>query len=1084
MNRLIVPLGLASLLVAACFSDGGSGGGRSPHVDAGPDQTVRAGSQVILSGRNSDGRDSPILDYRWRVLEGDGIDEDDFIRDTAPNIRFRVPYIDREREWLFQLTVTDAGGRSSSDTVRIRALPANDTDGFLRHFGHNDKLTVVAAVDQALPLVADTPFTLSLQARVAYPVVSGAILPPDVTIGGDGRARRVLELQSREGTWLVTTPPVARSCTAPGNPRYVFPVPPLDIDRLPGVNEGRRDDIDYTVEAILDPGGSGVQGYLCLHKGEPQPGSDLPALAQGAGDPADPAASVQVPLDALLDENRETARAYYAALDPHGSKTTLRDWLDATGFERPAGSIRAGGDAVRARYINAFDLGFGRDMYMRQDPVTGYVYSYVINYPNIDSLLAGINTIATVAMEYAPGPNGGDPFTQFYTFVLDPDSGRHQRVLSMDFDGRGDKYAPGVCMTCHGGIPQRAGEFPRLNGDLFYPDGGNVGARFLPWDVDTFYYSDAQFEHRSHGLPAMPGLERHRQEDAFKAFNSMVLDTAPPPAMRELIEGWYGGEDLPRETFDGDFVPPGWDGHEPLYRRVIGPSCRACHTAHGVGSPVPDFADFAGFDGLRDTIRRYVFEDALMPFARMTKDNFWTVGAPTGARLLADELELILGEPWVGRPKTTLRILEGASVTPDGDHLADGQPIMATAGNAMFTDSFHWTLREEPGGLPVADAGLVGADSRTTGFLPPLPGQYTLEVTLGNAWSSVTTTESLQLTVPRLQPTANTISRNVVVGNSLRFTVDDLGTAGNAPTDIVLTAGPSLGSATVSDDGGVLTYNAPRGILSSPASDQLAYRLEDATGDTASALISITIVDSEVLLATDDSLSVDAEQGVDIPVLLGGPGNVNADGLGVEASAQVVAVGTPDNGGTAEILPDQQTVRYSPRAYAAGSAGSSFTPAFVGTETFDYTIEDDSGARSTATVTVTVRPRADFDLVYSQVLSAQFRCIDCHHTSDNYLGSGQGAGFQSFDTIAQAYSALVLDTSYWQANRSPTYPSAGAWRINCENADHSVLLLHPSSGRHTGGSFAASPDERQIITDWLKEGARYTDGTPAPRCWP
>ena len=51
-------------------------------------------------------------------------------------------------------------------------------------------------------------------------------------------------------------------------------------------------------------------------------------------------------------ESAESATAYYDAVDPSGARTTLSDWLTASGFDD-------GADA-EATYVNDVDLGFGR----------------------------------------------------------------------------------------------------------------------------------------------------------------------------------------------------------------------------------------------------------------------------------------------------------------------------------------------------------------------------------------------------------------------------------------------------------------------------------------------------------------------------------------------------------------------------------------------------------------------------------------------------------------------------------------------------------------------------------------------------
>jgi hypothetical protein len=58
-----------------------------------------------------------------------------------------------------------------------------------------------------------------------------------------------------------------------------------------------------------------------------------------------------------------------------------------------------------------------------------------------------------------------------------------------------------------------------------------MAAQFIPLDLASFQYS---------GLH--PQFERSLQEPDFKVLNSHILESQPKPAIRELIEGWYGGQ--------------------------------------------------------------------------------------------------------------------------------------------------------------------------------------------------------------------------------------------------------------------------------------------------------------------------------------------------------------------------------------------------------------------------------------------------------------------------------------------------------------------------------------------------------------
>ncbi len=112
-----------------------------------------------------------------------------------------------------------------------------------------------------------------------------------------------------------------------------------------------------------------------------------------------------------------------------------------------------------------------------------------------------------------------------------------------------------------------------------------------------------------------------------------------------------------------------------------------------------------------------------------------------------------------------------------------------------------------------------------------------------------------------------------------------------------------------------------------------ALTLEQIDFDAAS--LRILVVGAQ-LTAEDDSETVQEDStDVTLDVLAN-------DVLGPDSgSLDIVAVSTPDNGGTVDVADDLSLI-YSP------------APDFFGDETFTYTIEDAQGNTSTATVTVTV----------------------------------------------------------------------------------------------------------------------------------
>src|SRR5712691_2821860 len=333
----------------------------------------------------------------------------------------------------------------------------------------------------------------------------------------------------------------------------------------------------------------------------------------------------------LQQDTQDSAQAYYDTLDPGPFRTraTFADWKAANGFGTPADA------EASAIYVTHADLGFGRHMHMRR--LGRRVAFYVDNYPSVEDAIAGTRFFATVAMEWSPGPHGKDTdpyFTQFYVFNKKGD-----RITDPILDDHGPKQQPAVCLVCHGGAS---------NDPSYQSNGGNIGAHFIPFDVDAEQFSDK------------PGYTRADQETAFKAFNEAVQSTwdyadpayppGDPPPVLEMIDGWYGGAGHPSPVFLGGATPVGWDvspQSHALYHQVFARSCQTCHSQR---EPFRNFSTYAKFsaaasklpDG-ESLIEQRVFDEGAMPLSQRGFLNFW-LSYPQQPKILAS---------WLGM--TTLR---------------------------------------------------------------------------------------------------------------------------------------------------------------------------------------------------------------------------------------------------------------------------------------------------------------------------------------------------------------------------------------------------------------------------------------------
>lgn len=274
-------------------------------------------------------------------------------------------------------------------------------------------------------------------------------------------------------------------------------------------------------------------------------------------------------------DTKLSACLYYRALgavgecDAQGNPTgaiSFDDWKRQNAFGGPTD--------VAADYVNQRDLNLVRRMVATRSP-SGVIAFYVCNNPGPDGrtqkeiddviadALATQKRVACVAMEYSTvtGANNNQPFTKFYTFG--PDG---SLLLSINLDGRGEKYMPGSCVACHGGTTYN-GRFPEQQTASPY-----LGARFLAFDTGNYLFS------------SQPLLTEAAQSESIYQLNQLVRatelsDTSPTS---ELIKGWYANG----HVLDKAWVPPVWQAEDAVnpgaarfYKELVAISCRTCHAA-------------------------------------------------------------------------------------------------------------------------------------------------------------------------------------------------------------------------------------------------------------------------------------------------------------------------------------------------------------------------------------------------------------------------------------------------------------------------------------------------------------------------
>jgi hypothetical protein len=162
-----------------------------------------------------------------------------------------------------------------------------------------------------------------------------------------------------------------------------------------------------------------------------------------------------------------------------------------------------------------------------------------------------------------------------------------------------------------------------------------------------------------------------------------------------------------------------------------------------------------------------------------------------------------------------------------------------------------------------------------------------------------------------------------------------------APRTLSLVSVDPISGVTVGTLNG-LVYTPP---LDFYGQDLLSYTIQDSTGLRATGTITINVTPvNDPPIAVNDNFVV-VEDSVD-ELLVGVLNNDSGGPNEPDDVIRVIAVGTPNNGGSVRIAANQRDLIYTP------------APGFIGTESFTYTIADQGNLTATATVFVEVEPLA------------------------------------------------------------------------------------------------------------------------------
>lgn len=763
-----------TLLAAGCGGGGGSGVGYQD--DAEPEAlaeilgaststsgtvSARSGSELLLTGKDSEGYDDPVMEFEWRQVDDSGIPVT-LIERSSNTRALTVPWVSAPTTLSFELTVTDSDGKQSRDRVNLRVEPIDDADLFLRLQVDEPSRYQYALVVATEPGEAGGgEFTLTIDTLARWPDREGTT------------RQRVLASETLQGHWPATGLGAPAAGNSFFNPLILRDLPSFDADDVNQHYEAEPDrnlrleldeidDTELLLRFTLESFDRNARVYARRPDGSMR---QLFATANGVVD------SGLVPVDSLHAngglESADSASKYYALID---APATLRAWLERAGF----GATPANQPGVaHANYLNNYDLGFGREMYLRVDSECGDVYSYVNNYPNLENAIQRRNRFATVAMEYSAidGSCHGDKVVKFLAYAPDESSGEDVLARSMNFDGRGEKFIPGVCVACHRGAINDLASLSLDDIDGLDSDSrfalAHMESTFIPWDMDALLFVDddpaitANYDRISQAQ--RDANARETLQPAIRALNEGVLATyrarpARYAAPIKLVHGWYGGyasdgaclpdgsdpmpaviDALPEHDFDGSFIQCGWRQHPALYREVFASHCRSCHTQ-------TDKLD-KNFDTAAELLANpallpYVFDQGSMPLARLTYDRFWLDfnGGTSAGERMASLLD-VHPELRPGRPiaRFALSYLDSATAAPREQPSA-GDTVRLDASGSYYAERFDWRVDSDCGDSPA----IQGRDRASAAFQVARGDCiYRVSLSVGNALGEHSHTEQL-----------------------------------------------------------------------------------------------------------------------------------------------------------------------------------------------------------------------------------------------------------------------------------------------------------------------------------------------------
>ncbi len=194
----------------------------------------------------------------------------------------------------------------------------------------------------------------------------------------------------------------------------------------------------------------------------------------------------------------------------------------------------------------------------------------------------------------------------------------------------------------------------------------------------------------------------------------------------QLVQGWYGNSSPLAGTFNGAFIPRGWqppyapDNADALYQDVIRKSCQICHLQRADDGTGRGFSSFDEFLSWAPRIERLVFREGIMPRALPTFFNFWTSNRPHQATLLASFLDNVDGSKG---PRPTAH--PGPNRT-----LKLGQTLVISGSKSILAESYQWQITSAPANS--GNTEFADPTQQRQSFIPDALGDYDIELTIEN----------------------------------------------------------------------------------------------------------------------------------------------------------------------------------------------------------------------------------------------------------------------------------------------------------------------------------------------------------------